>query len=63
MKRLKIAFVLYIIITLLSLLVATDSDIIVKQRVWILIATYIIGSIAGLFGAFIGFMEIIDKEE
>ena len=63
MKSLKIVFILYIIITLIVLLIATNNDIIIKQRVWILIATYIIGFIAGLFGAFISFIEITEKEE
>lgn len=62
MKKLKILWILYIIITLGLLLITTNSNIIVKQRVYILIATYAIGTIAGLFGAFIGFSEI-DEEE
>lgn len=60
MKKLKIVWILYIIITLVVLLIATNSSIIVEQRVYILIATYVIGTIAGLFGAFI--LEI-DEEE
>ncbi len=63
MKKLKIVWILYIIITLVVLLIATNSSIIVEQRVWILIATYVIGAIAGLLGGFIGFLEITDKED
>ena len=63
MKNIKIVWILFIIITLSAVLIVTNNDIIVKQRVWILIATYIIGLIAGLFGAFIDFIEVIDKEE
>lgn len=63
MKELKIVWILYIIITLVVLLIATNSSIIVEQRVWILIATYVIGAIAGLLGGFIGFLEITDKED
>lgn len=63
MKSIKIAWILFIIITLSAVLIATNNDIIVKQRVWILIATYMIGLIAGLFGAFIDFIEVNDKEE
>ena len=48
--------------TLGLLLIATNSNIIVEQRVCILIATYVIGTIAGLFGAFIGFLEIGEEE-
>ena len=62
-KSLKILLVLYIIITLTTLLIATNSNIIIEQRVWILIATYFIGMIAGLFAGFIGLSELIDKEE
>lgn len=63
MKSIKIAQILFIIITLSTVLIATNSDIIVKQRVWILTATYIIGMIAGFLGTFIDFIEVIDKEE
>lgn len=63
MKKLKIVWILYIIITLVVLLIATNSSIIVEQRVWILIATYVIGAIAGLLRGFIGFLEITDKED
>lgn len=63
MKKLKIVWILYIIITLGILLIATNSSIIVEQRVWILIATYVIRTIAGLFGGFIGFLEITDEED
>ena len=63
MKKLKILWILYIIITLGLLLIATNSNIIVEQRVCILIATYVIGTIAGLFGAFIGFLEIDEEEQ
>lgn len=63
MKSIKIAWILFIIITLSTVLIATNSDIIVKQRVWILTATYIIGMIAGFLGTFIDFIEVIDKEE
>lgn len=63
MKKLKIVWILYIIITLGILLIATNSSIIVEQREWILIATYVIGAIAGLLGGFIGFLEITDEED
>lgn len=63
MKSIKIAWILFIIITLSTVLIATNSDIIVKQRVWILTATYIIGMIAGFLGTFIDFIEVINKEE
>ena len=63
MVKLKILWILYIIITLGALLIATNSSIIVEQRVWILIATYVIGAIAGLLGGFIGISEIIDEED
>ena len=63
MKKLKIVWILYIIITLVVLLIATNSSIIVEQRVWILIATYVIGAIAGLLGGFLGYLEITDKED
>ena len=63
MKELKIVWILYIIITLGILLIATNNSIIVEQRVWILIATYVIGTIAGLLGGFIGFLEITDEED
>lgn len=63
MEKLKIIWILYIIITLGILLIATNSSIIVEQRVCILIATYVIGVIAGLLGGFIGFLEITDEED
>ena len=63
MKKTKIVWILYIIITLGTLLISTNSDIIVKQRVWILTATYIIGIIAGLLGGFIGLSEILEEED
>lgn len=63
MKKLKIVWILYIIITLGVLLIATNSNIIVKQRVWILTATYIIGTIAGLLGGFIGLLETLEEED
>lgn len=63
MKKIKISLVLYIAITLAILLVRTNSNIIVEQRVCILIATYIIGMIAGLFAGFIALAEIMDKED
>lgn len=63
MKKTKIVWILYIIITLGTLLISTNSDIIVKQRVWILTATYIIGTIAGLLGGFIGLSEILEEED
>ena len=63
MKKLKIVWILYIIITLGILLIATNSSIIVEQREWILIATYVIGAIAGLLGGFIDFLEITDEED
>ena len=62
-KSLKILLVLYIIITLMTLLIATNSNIIIEQKVWILIATYFIGMIAGLFAGYIGLSELIDKDE
>lgn len=61
--KLKITWSLYIITTLGVLLFATNSNIIVEQRVFILIATYVIGMIAGFFATFIGFIEIMDKED
>lgn len=63
MKSIKIVWILFIIITLSVLLIATNSDIIVKQRALILTATYIIGTIAGFLGAYIALLEINDKEE
>ena len=63
MKKLKITLVLYVTITLMALLIATDSNIIVEQRVWILTATYIIGTITGLLGGFIVFLEILEEED
>ena len=63
MKKLKIAFILYIITTLMTLLIATNSNVIVEQRIYILTATYVIGFIAGLFAGFIGLLEIIEKED
>lgn len=63
MKKLKIELVLYVTITLMALLIATDSNIIVEQRVWILTATYIIGMIAGLFGGLIVLLEILEEED
>lgn len=63
MKSIKIVWILFIIITLSVLLIATNSDIIVKQRALILTATYIIGMIAGFLGAYIALLEINDKEE
>ena len=63
MMKLKIIWILYIIITLELLLIATNSNIIVEQRVWILIATYVIGMIAGLFAGFIALEEIMVKED
>lgn len=47
----------------MALLIATDSNIIVEQRVWILTATYIIGMIAGLLGGFIVLLEILEEED
>lgn len=63
MKKLKIVWILFIIITLSAVLIATNNDIIVKQRALILTATYVIGMIAGLFGGFIGFLELEDGKE
>ena len=63
MKKLKIALVLYVTITLMALLIATDSNIIVEQRVWILTATYIIGMIAGLLGGLMVLLEILEEED
>ena len=63
MKKLKITLVLYVTITLMALLIATDSNIIVEQRAWILTATYIIGTIAGLLGGFIVLLEILEEED
>ena len=63
MVKLKILWILYIIITLGALLIATNSSIIVEQRVCILIATYVIGTIAGLLGGFIGISEITDEDD
>ncbi len=62
-KSLKILLVLYIIITLMTLFIATNSNIIIEQRVWILTATYFIGMIAGLLAGYIGLSELIDKED
>ena len=63
MKGIKIVWILFIIITLSAVLIATNNDIIVKQRALILTATYIIGMIAGFIGADIALLEINDKEE
>lgn len=63
MKKLKIALILYIITTLMTLLIATNSNVIVEQRIYILTATYVIGFIGGLFAGFIGLSEIIEKED
>ena len=63
MKVLKILWILYIIITLGVLLIATDSNIIVEQRVWILITAYVIGTIAGFLGAFISLSEVMEEED
>ena len=63
MKKVKIVWILFIIITLSAVLIATNSDIIVKQRALILTTTYIIGMIAGFLGAYIALIEINDKEE
>lgn len=63
MKSIKIVWILFIIITLSVVLIATNSDIIVKQRALILIATYIIGMIAGFLGAYTALVEINDEEE
>lgn len=63
MKSIKIVWILFIIITLSVLLIATNSDIIVKQRALILTSTYIIGMIAGFLGTYIALLEIHDKEE
>lgn len=59
----KIVWILFIIITLSVVLIATNNDVIVKQRVLILTATYIIGMIAGFLGAYIAFLEINEEEE
>lgn len=63
MKKIKISLVLYVAITLAILLIKTNSNIIVEQRVWILTATYVIGMIAGLFAGFIALEEIMNKED
>lgn len=63
MKKVKIVWILFIIITLSAVLIATNSDIIVKQRALILTTTYVIGMIAGFLGAYIALIEINDKEE
>lgn len=63
MKKVKIVWILFIIITLSAVLIATNSDIIVKQRALILTTTYVIGMIAGFLGAYIATIEINDKEE
>lgn len=63
MKSIKIVWILFIIITLSAILVATNSDIIVKQRALILTATYVIGMIAGFLGTYIALLEINDKEK
>ena len=63
MKKVKIVWILFIIITLSAVLIATNSDIIVKQRALILTTTYVIGMIAGFLGAYIAPIEINDKEE
>ena len=63
MKSIKIVWILFIIITLSTVLIATNSDIIVKQRALILTATYIIGMIAGLLGGFIVLLEILEEED
>ena len=63
MKKVKIVWILFIIITLSAVLIATNSDIIVKQRALILTTTYVIGTIAGFLGAYIALIEINDKEE
>lgn len=59
----KIVWILFIIITLSVVLIATNNDVIVKQRVLILTATYIIGMIAGFLGAYIALLEINEEEE
>lgn len=56
-KKIKIALIVYIIITLTTLFIATNSNIIVEQRICILTATYFIRMIAGLLAGFIGFTE------
>lgn len=63
MKKVQIVWILFIIITLSAVLIATNSDIIVKQRALILTTTYVIGMIAGFLGAYIALIEINDKEE
>ena len=63
MKKETIVWILFIIITLSAVLIATNSDIIVKQRALILTTTYVIGMIAGFLGAYIALIEINDKEE
>ena len=63
MKKVQIVWILFIIITLSAVLIATNSDIIVKQRALILTTTYVIGMIAGFLGAYIALLEINDKEE
>lgn len=63
MKKVTIVWILFIIITLSAVLIATNSAIIVKQRALILTTTYVIGMIAGFLGAYIAPIEIDDKEE
>lgn len=63
MDKEKIVWILFIIITLSAVLIATNNAIIVKQRVLILIATYIIGMIAGFLGAFISLSEVMEEED
>ena len=63
MKKVQIVWILFIIITLSAVLIATNSDIIVKQRALILTTTYVIGMIAGFLGAYIALLEINEKEE
>lgn len=63
MKQLEILWILYIITTLGVLLIATNSNIIVEQRVWILITAYVIRTIADLLGAFISLSEVMEEED
>ena len=63
MKQLEILWILYIITTLGVLLIATNSNIIVEQRVWILITAYVIRTIAYLLGAFISLSEVMEEED
>lgn len=44
----KIAFILYIIITLFIVLFFLDSDIIIEQRIQLLLAVYTLGFIGGV---------------